>query len=329
LEILIIGGTKFIGKHITDAFVERAHHVTQFNRGITASARRDDVRTIHGDRTNDLERLGDQRWDAVLDMCGFTPNTVERSARYLEDKTERYVFLSSVSAYDQELTSGPDEDAPLLRLPEGVDKSIFVEKQYGALKALCEGVIVSTFRHRATILRSALVAGPHDSTDRFTYWPLRIDAGGDVLAPERSHQIQYIDARDLAAFAVRVVEKAISGIYNCAAPQRSLTFGDLFDACKGVSRSTASLRFVPDAFLMQHGVVPWLEMPLWLPDGDEYAGIAKSNSARALAQGLTIRPIEETVRDTLAWAHSAGKQLGELQAGLSPERECVLLAATR
>ena len=328
MDILIIGGTKFIGRHITDAFVRCGHRVTQFNRGITASAKRNDVQTIHGDRTTNLERLGDRRWDAVIDMCGFTPDVVERSTRYFVHRTRRYVFFSSVSAYDQERTSGPDEDAPLLQLPEGVDKSIFVQEQYGALKALSEAVVVSTFRHRATVLRAALVAGPFDSTDRFTYWPLRIEAGGTVLAPEPSHRIQYIDARDLAAFGVRVVEKAISGIYNCATPQRSLTFGDLFDACKGVSRSTASLRFVPDAFLMQHEVVPWLEMPLWIPDGDEYACIANNNSARALAQGLTIRPLEDTVRDTLTWAHSAEKRLGALQAGLSPEREHDLLTAT-
>lgn len=312
---------------MTDAFVQRGHRVTHFNRGITASAGRDDVQTIHGDRTNDLERLGDRRWDAVIDMCGFTPDVVERSTRYLVNRSSRYVFLSSVSAYDQERTDGPDEDAPLLRLPEGTDKSIFVQEQYGALKALCEAVVVSTFRHRATVLRAALVAGPYDSTDRFTYWPLRFDAGDKILTPEPSHRIQYIDARDLAEFAVRVAEKAIGGIYNCATPQRSRTFGDLFDACKGVSRSASSLRFVPDAFLIEHKVVPWLEMPLWIPDGDEYAGIANTNSARALAEGLTSRSLEETVRDTLTWAHSAGKRLGALQAGLSPEQERLLLAA--
>lgn len=265
MDILIIGGTKFIGRHVTDAFVERGHHVTQFNRGITSPRERDDVHTIHGDRASEIERLGRRHWDGVIDMCGFTPDIVERSARYLANRAGRYVFVSSVSAYDQQRSDGPDEDASLLHLPEGVDKTIFAQEQYGALKALCEAVVVSTFRHCATILRPALVAGPYDPTDRFTYWPLRIDAGGEVLAPGPSHRIQYIDARDLAAFTVRVVESDVGGIYNCATPQRSRTFGDLFDECKNASRSSAVLRCVPDAFLTGRDVAPWSEMPLWSP----------------------------------------------------------------
>lgn len=259
-------------------------------------------------------------------MCGLTPTTVGISARVFAEQTERYVFISSVSVYDLERTSAPDEDAPLLRLPPGADASVFTLENYGALKALCEAVVISTFRHRATILRPTLIAGPYDPTDRFTYWPARFEAGGEILAPESVHRMQYIDARDLAAFCVRAVEKNIGGIYNCAVPP-GMSFGDLLRVCAAVTGTHTSVKHVSDEFLLAQNVAPWMELPLWVPSPGEYTGIANANPARALVQGLKFRPLQETVRDTLAWAVSAGKRFGVLQAGLSPERERELCAA--
>src|SRR5581483_5224788 len=236
------------------------------------------------------------------------------------ERTGRYVFFSSVSVYDLDRASAPGEDAPVLRLPEGADKSVFTLEHYGALKALCEGVVLSTFRHRATVLRPTLIAGPYDPTDRFTYWPVRFEAGGEVLAPEAGHHLQYIDARDLAEFCARVVEREIGGIYNCAVPPGT-SFGELFQACAASSTTPVSVRSVSDDFLLAQDVAPWMDLPLWVPQTSEYAGIANTSPARAVIQGLTFRPLRETARDTLAWAVRAGKRFGALQAGLSPARE--------
>src|SRR5581483_1054125 len=185
------------------------------------------------------------------------------------ERTGRYVFFSSVSVYDLDRASAPGEDAPVLRLPEGADKSVFTLEHYGALKALCEGVVLSTFRQRATILRPTLIAGPYDPTDRFTYWPVRFEAGGEILTPEAAHRLQYIDARDLAAFCVRVVEEDISGTYNCATPPGTI-FGDLFSACAANTAARVSLHHASDDFLLAHEVAPWMDLPLWLPRTAEF-----------------------------------------------------------
>jgi 2'-hydroxyisoflavone reductase len=328
MNVLIIGGTRFVGRHITDALIARGHKVTHFNRGVTDAAARSDIETIHGDRATDLARIGDRRWDAVVDTCGYTPDIVERSTRYFGDKAERYLFVSTISVYDEDRTSGPDEDAPLHVLPDGVDPAEFNVEYYGALKALCESVVRSTFRHRATILRPGLVAGPYDQTDRFTYWPVRIDAGGEVLVPVSPDEpLQYIDARDLAIFAVHTLENADGGTYNCVVPRGASHLSDLLDACVRVTQSNARFVWVDAQFLQEKGVNPWSDMPLWIPDGMAHRAIMNADASRALVAGLHTRPLNETVRDTLEWARTAGKNRGNLAAGLSLEREHELLEA--
>jgi 2'-hydroxyisoflavone reductase len=327
MNVLIIGGTRFLGRHITDALRDAGHHVTHFNRGRSGSAWRGDIETIHGDRKTDLRRLGDRRWDAVVDTSGYTPDVVERSARYFEHLAGRYLFISTISVYDESRSSGPDEDAPLHALPTGVDRTEFNVEYYGALKVLCENVVRSTYRHRAAILRPGLVAGPYDPTDRFTYWPVRFDAGGDVLVPvSRAEPVQYIDVRDLAQFAVHTLERRDGGTYNCVTPRGSLTFGDLADACERATRSRVNLAWVDVKFLQEKEVNPWSDLPLWIPEGDPHRGITAADSSRALVAGLRNRRLLDTVRDTLAWARSAGKRLGNLTSGLSPERETQILA---
>ena len=326
MNVLVIGGTRFVGRHITDAFIARGHCVTQFNRGISNTEVRSDVETIHGDRANDLERLGDRRWHAVIDTCGYTPDVLERSARYFADRVERYLFISTISVYGESQTNAPAEDAPLQALPADADRTQMTPETYGALKALCEAVVQSTYRHRATVLRPGLVAGPHDPTDRFTYWPVRVDAGGAVLAPVAPDEpLQYIDVRDLAQFAVHAVERGDGGTYNCVTPKGSLHFGDLLEACARVSGSPVSFTWVGADFLREKEVAPWSDMPLWIPKGDPHRAITSADSSRALVQGLKIRPVSETVRDTLTWARAAGKRPGALGAGLDPSREAALL----
>ena len=339
LNILIIGGTRFVGRHITGALRAAGHRVTHFNRGLTAPPQGrgrsiphndNEVETIHGDRKSDLARSGDRRWDAVIDTSGYTPDIVQRSARYFANLTDRYLFISTISVYDESRTSGPDEDAPLHVLPPGADSSEFNVEYYGALKALCENAVRSTYRHRATILRPGLVAGPYDPTDRFTYWPVRVYAGGNVLAPVSPNEpLQYIDARDLAKFAVHTIERADSGTYNCVTQAGSLHFGDLLETCRRAARSNASVIWADAKFLEEKRVNPWSDLPLWIPDGDPHRGIMSADSSRALVAGLHPRSLSETVRDTLAWARSAGKHFGALTAGLTPERENELLTEYR
>lgn len=326
LSVLVLGGSRFAGRHITDAFIANGHRVTQFNRGISNPKDRSDVETIHGDRLSDLDRLGNRKWDAVIDTSAYTPDVVERSARYFDNRAGHYVFVSTISVYDPAQTGGPDEDAPLAALPPDAGRTQMVPEVYGALKVLCEEVVRSTFRQRATILRPGLVAGPCDPTDRFTYWPVRVDAGGEILAPAGpSEPLQYIDARDLAQFAVLVSERRDSGTYNCVTPRGSLHFGDLLDTCKRAAHSGASVTWVDAEFLLEHEAAPWADLPLWIPQSDPHRSITSADSSRALVRGLRIRPLIDTVRDTLEWARATGKQLGSLEAGLTPKREEALL----
>ena len=326
MNVLIIGGTRFVGRHIADALTARGHSVTLFNRGQSGPGVHTGLEQIRGDRATDLARIGDRKWDAAIDTSGYTPDVVERSARYFADRTHRYLYISSISVYDETKTDGPDEDAPLHVLPSDADPTEFNVEYYGALKALCETVVRSTFRHRASIVRPGLVAGPYDPTDRFTYWPVRVDAGGDILAPvSPAEPVQYIDVRDLAAFCIHVLEGDDAGTYNCATPRDTLTFGDLLDACVRASSSEVNFVWADAAFLRDHEVAPWSDLPVWTPADEPHRAIQRANSARALVRGLNVRPLLETVRDTLAWARAAGKARGTLTAGLTPEREAELL----
>lgn len=327
MNILIVGGTRFVGRHIAGAFVERGHSVTLFNRGSDPSVHAD-LEQVHGDRASDLSRLDGRVWDAVIDACGYTPNIVETAVKYFADRTRQYVFVSSISVFDHAASDGPAEDAPVLEFPKDADPSVYSDERYGALKVLCERQVYRAFGDRASVVRPGLVAGPFDPTDRFTYWPVRFDAGGDVLAPQRSSRLQYIDARDLARFIVNLAELHMGGTYNCTTPAGSVNFGDLFDACLAqASAEDAYVVEMPDEFLASHNVRPWSELPLWIPAASEYASIANADSSRALAAGLSVRPLNQTVADTLAWARAAEKRPGALKAGLSPEREAELLAA--
>lgn len=327
-DVLIIGGTRFAGRHLVDALVAGGNNVTLFNRGISDPSPREDVAHVHGDRSTGLAALGAGRWDAVVDMCGFTPAAVATAAGFFADRTKRYVFVSSVSVYDFDKTNGPGEDAPVLELPPGAGRDEMTPETYGALKALCENAVRDRFGERAAIVRPGLIAGPFDQTDRFTYWPLRIAAGGDVLAPVSSAEpIQYIDARDLAAFIALLCKAQTGGTYNAVTSPQTLTFGDLFDACFAATHAQARVTYAGADFLQAHDVSPWSDMPLWIPASDSARALTSTSNARALDAGLRTRPIPETVRDTLQWAQTCGKALGSLNAGLTPEREREVLAA--
>lgn len=328
MNILLLGGTRFVGRHIAEALQGRSHAVTLFNRGSHPDVHAD-LRQIHGDRKSGFSQLDGMTWDAVVDTSAYTPDVVELSARYFEPYVKRYLFVSTISVYDDSKTSGPDEDAPVLELPEGADPTAFDVQYYGALKILCERKAREILDERVTVVRPGLVAGPHDPTDRFTYWPLRFEAGGRILAAPRQSRIQYIDVRDLAAFCAELMEKDDSGTYNCVTPVGALTFGDLYRACSQVVGDAADVIEPGEAFLKAHNVEPWSDLPLWIPQDDPSCNVTNTDPSRALSRGLRIRSIAQTVRDVLQWARGAGKHFGALAAGLSPEREAELSRTVR
>jgi 2'-hydroxyisoflavone reductase len=266
------------------------------------------VERLEGDRERDLDALGERTWDAVVDTSTFLPRVAALSADALRDRVGRYLYVSSISAY-ADLSVPPTEDSPLTR--DAPDESA---EHYGALKAACEQVVAERYGDRALIVRPGLIVGPHDPTGRFTYWPLRLALGGAVLAPGTpSDAKQFIDVRDLAEWMLRLLERDESGIYNATGVP--VPFGELLAACPGDAR----LVWVPGEELVAAGVGEWMELPLWIAS-PEFAAMQQVDVSKAIAAGLTFRPLEETVRATIAEA-----ELVE-GVGLDPERERELLA---
>jgi 2'-hydroxyisoflavone reductase len=325
MNLLLIGGTRFVGRHLVQAALARGHNLTLFHRGKTNPGLFPGVEVILGDRETDLDRLSGRRWETVIDACGYVPRIVKTSAKTLKEAVNRYVFISSISVYPDFSKIGIDEGDPVKTSPdENVDEDS--PETYGLRKALCEQVVEEVFgKERALIVRPGLIVGPHDPTDRFTYWPVRVARGGEVLAPDRPNApIQIIDVRDLSEFVINLVEKGSTGVFNATGPDYSLTIGELLETSQQVSGSNASFHWAPLEFLDRQQVAPWSDLPAWLPDSGESAGFAQVDVSKATAAGLRFRPLAETVRDTLTWASTRPAD-HEWQAGLKQEREKELL----
>lgn len=321
----------FLGRALTDAALARGHALTHFNRGKSAPPD-GRVETLHGDRSDApalRAALGERRWDAAIDTSGYMPQVVSLSAQALRDRVKRYLFVSSISVYASFDRGGFDEDAPVSPAPDPLPAALDMAL-YGPLKAGCEAVVRAAFGERATIVRPGLIVGPHDPTDRFTYWPARLARGGEVLAPGRpSRGVQFIDARDLAEWMVRLLEDDVAGTFNATGPRAPLAMEVLLAACREVSGSDARLRWIEDARLVEAGVAPWKELPLWIPESDAAMhGLMGTSIARALSQGLAFRPLAATVADTLAWSNGRAADHA-WKAGLTPQRERALLEAAR
>lgn len=327
MRILIFGGTNFLGRHTAAAALERGHEVTLFHRGQTNPGLFPDAEEILGDREHDLALLAGREWDAVIDVPGYVPRIVRASAQALAGHVKHYAFISTISVYDSIPEPGMDESAPVGQLPEPSED---VQKYYGQLKALCEDEVRAAFPDAALVIRPGLIVGPFDPTDRFSYWPIRIARGGEVLAPgDPDRQVQVIDARDLANWTVDCVERGTTGTFNATGPATRLTMREMLEACREGTASDATFTWVDESFLEAEGVGPWMEVPLWLPASDtDTRGMLAVSIDRAVNAGLTFRPLAETARDTLAWHRSrpAGTQL---KAGLQPEREHELLEKWR
>jgi 2'-hydroxyisoflavone reductase len=324
MKILIIGGTRFLGRHLVNSARARGHEVTLFNRGQTNPNLFGQVEKIQGDREKDLDQLSSRNWDAVIDTCGYFPRIVRMAAEALRDKVESYVFISSLSVYSDFSKIGINEGDPVGKMEDETNEENAAET-YGPRKALCEKAVQDVFGISSLIIRPGLIVGPHDPTDRFTYWPVRVARGGDVLAPDRPDVLtQIIDVRDLADFIIELIAQNTSGVFNATGPGRQLTFGTLLDTCKLVCASDAKFKWAPLDFLNQNNVAPWSDMPAWLPDNGEDAGFARVDISKALNAGLKFLSLEQTVRDTLEWAKSR-PQDHEWRAGLKAEREKELL----
>src|SRR5512133_1631884 len=298
-RILILGGTGFLGPAIVEMARARGHALTLFNRGKTRPDLFPEIEKLHGDRDGKLDALAEKSWDAVIDTSGYVPRIVRMSADLLAPRVERYVFISSISAYREDVKPGADEGAPLATI--GDPKNEDVRANYGALKALSEQAAEKAMPGRVAAVRPGLIVGPGDPTDRFTYWPVRLDRGGDVLAPgDGRDPVQVIDVRDLAAWLVALVERGDTGTYNAVGPAKPATMSDLLRSVgEGTgAKAKASLVWVPWPILEKQRVSPWTDLPVWIPAGQPESGMAAVSTARAIAKGLVFRPLAETAKDT-------------------------------
>jgi nucleoside-diphosphate-sugar epimerase len=335
LRILILGGTGFTGPYQVRYALRRGHKVTTFNRGKTHPGELpSEVEQLIGDRNGQLDALKGRTWDVAIDNPTTLPAWVRDAAQILKGNVERYVLISTISVY-ADTSKGVDETAPLAKY-EGADPyketleamKASGYKTYGPLKALSEKEAENSFPGKTLIIRPGLIVGPRDETDRFTYWPVRIDREGEVLAPgAQTDPVQFIDARDLAEWTIRMVENRETGIYNATGPAKPLAIGEMLDQIKGALNSDAKFTWVPADFLEKEKVEAWSDMPVWT--GEE-SGMARTNINRALGKGLTFRPLAETARDTLTWFKSQPQdRQSKLHAGLTPEREAEVLAQWR
>src|SRR5438552_5682659 len=337
LRLLILGGTGFTGPHQVRYALTRGHKITVFNRGKTHPGELpEEVEQLIGDRNGQLDALKNRKWDVVIDNPTMLPAWVRDAAQILKGNVERYVFISTISVFADTSKPGTDESAPLAKYT-GADAmketrdTVIASKfaLYGPLKALSEQEAEKWFPKQTLIIRPGLIVGPRDETDRFTYWPVRIDRGGEVLAPgDPSDPVQFIDGRDLAAWVIRMVEQRQTGIYNATGPDKTLGVGAMLEGIKAANKSKASFTWVSTDFLQAQKVEPWSDMPVWVPPRGEEGGMGRISIQRALAKGLTFRPLAETARDTLAWFKSQPQdRQSHLRAGLTPEREAEVLTA--
>jgi 2'-hydroxyisoflavone reductase len=325
MKLLVLGGTRFLGRHFVAAALARGHTLTLLHRGRTGAGLHPEAEHLLADRDGGLGVLAGRRWDAVLDTSGYLPRVVRASAGALAGRAGLYAFVSSISAYASPLTPGADESAPLATLADPATEAITGET-YGGLKAACEREAARAFGERTLIVRPGLIVGPHDSTDRFPYWPRRLARGGEVLAPGAPAQpVQIIDARDLAAWLLALIERGTGGTFNATGPETPQTFLGLLERAAAALEVPARLTWVDESFLLERGVQPWTELPLWVPR--EEAGMDEVGIGRARDAGLAFRPLAETVRDTLAWDLARPDEVRASSPALRAEREAELLAA--
>ena len=330
LKILILGGTAFTGPHLIKYAMDRGHSISIFNRGKTKSTVHKElfkkVEKLVGDRNDNLEVLKGRQWDAVIDNYAVYPRWVRQTADILKDNVDTYLFTSTLSVHASFAKRGINEDDPvaITDTPDKEDGSL-----YGPLKALCEDVTRDVFKERAIIVRPHLIVGPGDTTDRFTYWPVRIQKGGEVLAPgSMNRPVQYIDARDLSQFMIHLIENRTSGTFSGVGPLSGLSMAELLYGMRAVVSNDISFTWVDQEFLTKNEVRPWGEMTTWMPEGGEWDGFGSFDNTKSVKAGLTYRPLVETVKDTLDWWEGLpAERKNKPKAGLDYKKEQKVLTA--
>jgi 2'-hydroxyisoflavone reductase len=320
LRVLILGGTTFLGPHLVQELQEKGHEITLFNRG-TQSTDFLNVEQLHGNRDGNLEALKGKNWDAVIDTSGTLPRLVGDSSKILADSTKHYTFISSVGVYQDFHQQQIDESYPVAKLEDEKNEEI-TEKTYAGLKAACEKIVSEYFPNSCLIIRPGLIVGPLDPTERFTYWPLRVKEGGEILAPASPDKLlQFIDVRDLVKWIVAMIEQKAVGIYNATGPEAPVTFEQVLRTCQ--SDKDSSITWVGEDFLIKHHIQDWTEIPLWLSSKRNMPGFLNVSIDKALQAGLTFRPLFETVNAIIDWDKIRGSKSGKI--GLNPEKEQALL----
>jgi len=339
LDMLILGGPGFTGPFQVRYALARGHRVTIFNRGSRSLDWPGPVEELVGDRNDgNLSTLEGRRWDVCIDNPTTLPFWVRDAGRVLQGNVGHYVFTSTLSVYASNAERGADESAPLLEY-DGDDAMTEtmaslranMGQLYGPLKAESEREVERWFPEASTIVRPTLIVGPRDGTDRFTYWPVRMARGGEVLAPgDGNDPVQIIDARDLAEWTIRMAEARAGGAYNAVGPDYGMTFASMLHGIRAVTGVAAELNWTSADFLADQGIAPWSDMPVWIPSRAEYAGFSTRSNARAIEAGLTFRPFADTVSATLDWfSEQPADRQAELRAGLTAEREAEALKAWR
>ncbi len=325
MNLLIIGGTKFLGLHLVNEAIRRGHEVTIFNRGtVESSLLPDSVEYLVGDRDGNLSALEGRKWDAVIDTCGYVPRIVKQSAQLLSTACDQYAFISSISVYN-DFSKEIDEGSEVGTLKDESIEEVTGET-YGPLKALCEKEVKSFFPEGALIIRPGLIVGPNDPTDRFTYWPVRVANGGNVLVPDSDHPVQFIDVRDLAAFTLTLLEEKKVGTYNVTGPKEQLRFKEFLEECKRTTKSDATFTAVSNDFLQEQKVGYWMELPLYIPESDEtMKSFLTVPIQKAISDGLQIRSLSVTIEDTVAWDRTRNISVDDRKAGLHPQKEAEVL----
>lgn len=349
MNILVLGGTKFLGRAVVDAARARGHALVLFNRGQQDPGAYPDLEQVRGDRAlGDAEGgfapLRGRRFDAVVDTAAYVPAHARSAAEFFAPRCDRLLFVSSISVVRDHSKPGNDESVAVQHptpaqqaeidafVADGPLSAARLGELYGPMKVLCEEAVETALPGRALVVRPGLLVGPHDPTDRFTYWPARLAQGGTVLAPGRPERVvQFVDVRDLAEWMVRLVEAAATGTFQATGPTRPLPFGDLLAACARVAGARgappSTIRWIDEDWLVAQEVAPWMGLPLWIPESStEMAGFMRTDCAKAIAAGLTFRPLEETIAATLDWDATRPANVPRA-AGISAEREAELLAS--
>jgi 2'-hydroxyisoflavone reductase len=336
MKVLILGGTRFLGRALVKEALKRGHEITLFNRG-TNKEKFPEVEQLIGNRDSDVSHLENRKWDVVMDTCGFAPHQIKKIAAVLGDNIEHYTYISSISAYKDWIPLNITEDYHLQSMPpdnklkDVEEGKISPYEYYGALKVLCEAEAEKHWPGRVLHIRAGLLVGPLDYTDRLPYWVQRVAQGGKVLVPGRPDRpVQLIDIKDVATWVFDMAENRKVGMFNVTGPDNELTIEELLNNCKVVTNSDAEFVWTDEQFVLDHKIQPWTEMPLWIPEHfplegetEPWKGASFISVEKAVNAGLSFRPLEDTIHDVYQWEKA--RKNSERKTGISREREEELL----